>query len=87
MQSGRNKFDKGYGKNEKRRGGKMKRTIVRHRLAERTIHRIAVERCLAVRMGDDLGNRDRGRAVDVGLGDVGLQGKGDQKQADDKAPA
>lgn len=65
----------------------MERAVMRHSLAEGAVHRIVIQRCFALRVVENFDDGRRGGAVDVGLGDVGLQAKSDQDQAGDKAPA
>jgi len=86
-QGRRGMLDEFYRENEKWNGGKKEWTIMRHRLAEGAIHRIVVSRRLAGRMVDGLGDGGRGGVMDMGLGDVGLQGERDQDQAGDEVPA
>lgn len=60
---------------------------MRHCLAERAVHRIVVQRCLALRMIENLEDGGRGGAVDMSLGNVGLQAEGEQDQTGEKTPA
>ena len=55
-------------------------------LAEGTVHRIAVDRRLVMRSGQDSGDGGRRCRMDMGLRYVGLQGERNQQQAGDDAP-
>lgn len=86
MKSRRGEFDEFYRQDKKQNSRKEEWTIMGHRLAEGAIHGIVVKRRLALRMGEDLGNRHRRRIMNMGLSYVRLESKSNQDQASDEAP-